>query len=121
MSQFKWDSRKIRAAELLAEGDLTQEEVGLSCDESNPVTRFSIIRWLECPEFSKRVDELVEETGLARKSEVIKLCKKQVRDRLNNDDKDSALDWLKQLSKIQGWEKQQVDHTGNISLKWEDE
>ncbi|MFH1282444.1 MAG: hypothetical protein ABII27_02125, partial [bacterium] len=62
-----------------------------------------------------------EETGLARKSEVIKLCKKQVRDRLNNDDKDSALDWLKQLSKIKGWEKQQVDHTGNISLKWEDE
>ena len=54
----------------------------------------TIQRWLLLPEFSEEVDRLVFLTGIARKSERLKITKRIARNLGDTTEKD-LLDWLK--------------------------
>jgi len=56
-NNFDWSKSAIDAAEMLADGRQSQEEVA----ERVGVSRSTIRRWLKDPEFAAKVDELVDE------------------------------------------------------------
>lgn len=75
--QWRWDARKLRAAELIAMGvpvsDIVKDpEVGVK-------SRAVIYGWYNHPEFKEHVDALVMETGFAAKRERIAGMKRVTR------------------------------------------
>ena len=57
MAEFVWTNQKEEAAQLLSDGRLTHEAIGLKVG----VHRVTIAKWNSLPEFSARVEELNEE------------------------------------------------------------
>jgi len=94
MSPFEWNESRARAAIGLAEGK-TQQQVA---DESD-ITRRTVQRWLEHPEFAAEVDRLSLMVGIASRAERLRIAKRVIRQIVKDDqkiktDKD-LLDWLK--------------------------
>lgn len=56
---FKWNGRRERAAVLLAEDELTDEEIAASVD----ITRRQLTTWKQHPEFAQRVQDLARRLG----------------------------------------------------------
>lgn len=94
MSPFEWNESRSRAAMGLAEGK-TQQQVA---DESD-ITKRTVQRWLEHPEFAAEVDRLTLLTGISLRSERLRIIKRIIRQSVKDEqkiktDKD-VLDWLK--------------------------
>jgi hypothetical protein len=92
-SAFRWTERSAKAAILLADGSTqkaTAEAVG--------VTDRAVRLWLAHPEFGAEVDRLTLMMGIASRAERLRIAKRLVRQRVDNEhiesDKD-LLDWLK--------------------------
>jgi predicted transcriptional regulator len=92
-SVFRWTERAARAAILLADGQTqkaTAEAVG--------VTDRAVRLWLERPEFGAEVDRLTLMMGIASRAERLRIAKRLIRQRVQDEhiesDKD-LLDWLK--------------------------
>jgi hypothetical protein len=62
MADFKWDNKRSLAAQLLAEGKLTDDQIA----ETVGVSAQTIRNWQAAPEFAGRVEDLVSE--FARKA-----------------------------------------------------
>ena len=96
MSLFRWTPKRDKAALALADGD-TQEQAAKKAG----VTRRTILRWLDNPEFSNEVDRLTFMTGVATRAGRLKIAKKVVQGRVENYSypisKADLLDWLKFL------------------------
>lgn len=58
-TEFKWNKPKEEAAQLLAEGELVDEEVA----EKTGISRRQIIRLKQSPEFAARVEEITKDLG----------------------------------------------------------
>lgn len=90
---FNWTPRRRKAASLLSDG-YTIKEVA----QAVKVSTRSIDFWKHETEFASEVDRLTMETGIAQRSERIKIVKQLTRQKLINGlvitDKD-LLDWLK--------------------------
>lgn len=56
-SAFNWTGAREKAAALLAEDRLSDEEISTDCG----VTRQTLARWKQAPEFQARIDTLVSE------------------------------------------------------------
>jgi len=94
MTFFKWNGKRVRAAQLLAEG-YNQQEVCQDVGVSDRTVR----RWVADIEFSQEVDRLTHMFGLATRAERLRLAKRVIRERLEHtsippSSKD-LLDWLK--------------------------
>jgi len=94
MAVFKWNGKRIRAAQMLAEGYNQQE----TCQEVGVSDR-TVRRWVANIEFSQEVDRLTHMFGLATRAERLRLAKRVIRERLSHtaippSNKD-LLDWLK--------------------------
>ena len=94
MAPFKWNGKRIRAAQLLAEG-YNQQEVCQDIGVSDRTVR----RWVADIDFSQEIDRLTHMFGLATRAERLRLAKRVIRERLNHtaippSNKD-LLDWLK--------------------------
>lgn len=61
---WRWTPKRRKAAELIAQGDLTQVEVGRECGVSDRMIR----HWRKAPEFMNYVHELEEATRAEAKS-----------------------------------------------------
>ena len=96
MSLFRWTPKRDKAALALTDGD-TQEQAAKKAG----VTRRTILRWLDNPEFSNEVDRLTFMTGVATRAGRLKIAKKVVQGRVENTSypisKADLLDWLKFL------------------------
>lgn len=57
MSDFEWSDKAVRAAELLAEGKLTYNQIVADLD----IGRMTFWRWREHPQFMARVEEHLDE------------------------------------------------------------
>lgn len=71
LNDFQWDERRTKAAQMLAEGERSQEEIA----KIIKVTRKTLWEWMQYPAFTARVDKIVEQTyealklsGIARKA-----------------------------------------------------
>jgi hypothetical protein len=58
VTPWQWTEDRERAAILIAEGELVNQEIATQCS----VHRRQILRWKKIPEFAARVKELTEET-----------------------------------------------------------
>jgi hypothetical protein len=94
MSAFRWNKKRSAIALALAEGK-TQREVSRECRVSDRHIR----RLLRDTEFSAEVDRLSLIVDTASRAERLRIAKRAIRQKLNDDstvetDKD-LLDWLK--------------------------
>lgn len=94
MAGFKWDKKKIEVSLGLAEGKTVKETA-----ENTATGERTIYNWKLDPEFSAEVDRLTLMMGIASKAERLRMVKKLVRQRMDEDgniqsEKD-VLDWLK--------------------------
>src|SRR5689334_3338666 len=90
---FQWDETRNQAAILLADG-LSQLAVAKAVRRS-PRT---IYTWLQHPDFSAEVDKLTLMMGIASRAERLRIAKRVVRQRVQDEHVDSdkdLLDWLK--------------------------
>lgn len=100
MAGFRWTSKRLRCAQLLAEGYTFKETAAQA-----GVGERSIYRWQTAnPEFSTRVNELALEMGLALRAERVRLAKRIIRKRLElaeaqglQPTEKDLLDWAKFL------------------------
>ena len=76
LAGFKWDERRNLAAQLVAEGRKTNEEIATECG----VARQTFDLWNSSPEFKARVAQIVADSAEALKKEGIRLRE----NRLNN-------------------------------------
>jgi len=93
-AQFEWNETRSRAAMGLADGK-TQQQVADDCD----VSRRTIVRWLEHPEFAAEVDRLTLLTGIALRAERLRIVKRVIRQSVKDDQEiktaKDILEWLK--------------------------
>lgn len=90
---FRWDSQRDRAAIALAAGK-THKEAAADAECSDRTIR----NWLENDEFAAEVDRLTLLTGIASKSERLRICKRVVRQLTNGSEiktEKDLLDWFK--------------------------
>lgn len=74
MPEFAWTQNALIAAQLVAEGDLTQHQIAERAD----VTRQTLYVWRKAPEFASRVNELREEFRQAIRQRGIAIIEKRV-------------------------------------------
>lgn len=70
-----WTKQRVQAAQLVAQGDLTQAEIA----EKLKVGQRSIERWCADPQFQARVASIVEETAQQIKAQGIRLKENRVK------------------------------------------
>jgi transcriptional regulator with XRE-family HTH domain len=76
---FAWSNRSVVAAQLLAEGNLRQDEVA----ERVNVHRNTLLRWLKSSEFTNRIDSIVDEHRKAVRRRGLAILERRV-DALND-------------------------------------
>ena len=94
MRPFKWTTKREKAALALAQGYTVKKSA-----EQAGVNRSTVERWKKVLDFSLEVDRLTLLTGIATRSERLRIAKKAVRQKTKEDGtvrtgKD-LLDWLK--------------------------
>lgn len=94
MAVYIWTAKKSQAAMLFAEG-FTYKQVA----EKAKLGERTLYRWMNDIEFSSEVDRLSLMVGIASKAERLRLAKRFIRSKLENNgtpisEKD-FLDWLK--------------------------
>lgn len=118
-SQFVWDETKLKAAEAVAKGDCTQNQIVTELG----VSRRTLIRWAEHPEFQTKVNEIIADIDIAQKAERIKIAKKEIKRvimRLDlNEDKPTSRD-LVALLKFVAEEVGDYSEHKTIKFIWDD-
>jgi len=99
---FVWDEVKQKIAEAVAKGDRPLKDI---------LTEFKInermfYRWKKHPDFQRKIDEIIQDIDIAQKSERIKIAKRVIRQKLEQDagnlSKKDLLDWLKYVGEELG-------------------
>lgn len=83
MTVFEWSRGRLEAAQLIAYGELSQDEIAARLQ----ITRRTLYEWRQEPDFAARVDEVVGEIKAVLNRLAISHVERRV-DRLNRD-------WLK--------------------------
>lgn len=121
-SGFTWNAKRLKAAELIAAGEMTHADVAKACS----VNRSTVSEWHMHEEFKEKVREFVLLDERATKAGIVQRALKTLKDKSSDAkmDKSTELDYLKFIAKIQGHEveRSQVEHSGGVSinLKLED-
>jgi hypothetical protein len=99
---FEWDERKQKAAEAIAKGDRSVKEILAEFK----ITEAMFYRWKKHPEFQRKIDEIIQDIDIAQKSERIRIAKKVIRQKMEQDahnlSKKDLLDWLKYVGEEMG-------------------
>lgn len=83
MTVFEWSRGRLEAAQLIAYGELSQDEIAARLQ----ITRRTLYEWRQEPDFAARVDEVVGEIKAVLNHLAISHVERRI-DRLNRD-------WLK--------------------------
>ncbi len=99
-SVFTWDEKKLKAAEMFAEGYRAK-----AISDKVETSKESILNWYAHPEFKTYVDEIILETGMAIKNMRIGMLKRLASDmerafyiKLEDLERDPSYERLKDLS-----------------------
>lgn len=110
----EWTERKLKTAIALSEGIETQREISarVGVDES------TISHWKQEPEFLKKVDDMT--LALERHTLAGMLRRIDSKQNLTTVKKDEWTKLEEMKSKLLGFDKQKVEHSGEvgISLQW---
>jgi hypothetical protein len=106
-TKWNWTGQRLKAAKLIAAGDMTQEQVAKECS----VIRQTINGWCQQPEFKEKVTEFVLLDERATKAGILKRAMKSLdkKSELVETDKTTELDYLKFISDFVGHTKQNTD------------
>lgn len=113
VTDFQWSENKLSVAQSIAEGKKTYAEIA----EEHDINERTIYRWKEKPEFMKKVDELTLECELASRAGILRQLFKgaEIKSKNIEDDKNTLLDYLKEIGDLQGLKKQKVEQDINIT------
>ena len=111
-TKFQWTKKKYEVAEALAIGIKTQEQIANDCG----VARKTIWVWMQKTEFREHVDKLTLENERATRAGILRQLFKgaEIKSKNIEDDKNTLLDYLKEIADIQGHKKQKVEHSGSV-------
>jgi predicted DNA-binding protein (UPF0251 family) len=114
ITKWNWTGQRLKAAKLMAVGDMTHEEIAKECD----VKRETVSRWNAVPEFKEKVVELVLLDERATKAGILKRAFNTLEKKSENagDDKTTELDYLKFIADLMGHTKQTIKHEGNAGV-----
>jgi transposase-like protein len=94
MSAFRWTDKAAAVALTLADG-ATREQAAKAHD----ITERTVYRWLQNEEFAEEVDRLTLMTGIASRAERLRVAKRAIKQRIDDQgttySKADLLDWLK--------------------------
>lgn len=110
-----YSGKKFKAALMLSEGIKTQKEIAKEVN----TTTVTISRWKQDPEYKALIDKLTLENDLASRAGLLRAMYKGAslkEDNIKND-KSTHLDYMKGIAKVQGLESQNVNVTGEVSIK----
>lgn len=115
---FKWTPQRKKAALLLSEGTLTNEEVA----QETRIHFTTLYEWKKSPVFLAEVDRLTLENELATRAGLVRFALKALKDKKDavSTDKNTALDWAKFIADIQGHVKKQVGLDANMKHEVKD-
>jgi DNA-binding XRE family transcriptional regulator len=115
-TEFKWTWQRTKAAKLIAEGELNQEEIAKECH----VVRQTVSGWNQSPEFKEKVMELVLLDERATKAGILRRALKtlEAKARQAAEDKTTELDYLKFIADLVGITDQspQVNITNAVGI-----
>lgn len=111
-TEFEWSENKLKVAKLLSEGTMTHEEIANECN----IARITIFRWKKFPDFMEKIDEFTLSHERATKAGLLRECYKGLYLKSDNieGDRTTHLDYVKQITEIQGLKKQKVEHSGSV-------
>lgn len=100
LTKWNWSWQRMKAAELMATTPKTHEEIADECN----VTRETVTRWNQVPEFKEKVTEFVLLDERATKAGILKRALTTLEKKSENagDDKTTELDYLKFISDLMG-------------------
>jgi hypothetical protein len=106
-TKWNWNPRRLKAAELIAVGKMTHEEIAKECS----VNRSTVSEWNMHPEFKEKVMDLILLDERATKAGILKRAMDSLEKKTEkvDDDKTTELDYLKFISEFQGHTKQGGD------------
>ncbi|WP_292467270.1 hypothetical protein [Methanolobus sp.] len=113
-TKWNWNSRRLKAAKLLATTTMTHGDIAKECG----VRRDTVSWWNLFPEFKDKVNEFVLLDERATKAGILKKALKTLDAKSDKaaDDKNTELDYLKFVSELQGHTKHDVDVTINNAV-----
>lgn len=110
--KFKWTKDKLKVAKLLAEGELSHGEIaGIFQKKQQFISRLK-----ENPEFLEKIDEFILADARATKAGILKaaLDAGKIKEKDIKTDKSTYLDYLKLIADLQGHNKKQIEHSGEL-------
>jgi predicted transcriptional regulator len=113
-TKWNWNPRRLKAAELMAVGKMTHEEIAKECS----VNRSTVSEWNMHPEFKEKVMDLILLDERATKAGILKRAFNTLEKKSENagDDKTTELDYLKFIADLMGHTKQTIKHEGNAGV-----
>ncbi|MCS3923870.1 phBC6A51 family helix-turn-helix protein [Methanosalsum natronophilum] len=116
IKNWTWNKRRLKAAKLLARGDMKQTDIAKECG-INPYTFYN---WNHTPEFKEKVAELVLLDERATKAGILQraLTTLEKKSELVGTDKSTELDYLKFIANLKGLtdNRSQVNITNAIGI-----
>ena len=109
---FKWNRGKLLAAKEIADGSKTHGEIA----KELKITQQTISRWKQFPEFLEKIDEFILADARATKAGILKaaLDAAEIKKKHIEDDKSTYLDYIKTIADVQGHNKKQIEHSGEL-------
>lgn len=109
---FVWTPQRKQAALLISEGTKNYEDIAFEVGVEDRTLR----RWRQSEVFTEEVSRLTLANEKATKEGLLRLSYKAIEEKIGNlkDDKNTALDWAKFISDLQGHTKQKIELDANM-------
>lgn len=117
--KFNWTKKKLNIAKEISTGIKSQRQIAEELD----VHESTISKLKQHPDFMTKVNEFTLAHELATKGGILRELMNGVHMKRKKieDDRSTALDFLKEINEMLGYKKQHVEHSGidtiNINIK----
>lgn len=115
-AKFNWSTKRKNAAFLLSLGTKNYNQIA----EEVGIHRDTLFEWRQIPEFMEKVDTLILTNENFTRAGLLKNCLRglDIKEHYISEDKNTYLDYIKEIAELQGYVKQKVDvkaeHSGQI-------
>jgi hypothetical protein len=116
--KFTWTQKRKNAAFLLSIGGKNHQQIA---DEVG-INRDTLFEWKKREEFLEEVDRLTLKNENFTRAGLLKNCLGglRIKERYIDDDKNTYLDYIKEIAELQGFVKQKIDldnkHSGKVEV-----
>lgn len=109
---FKWTSQKKKAAFMLSTGTNSLPYIARELE----ITERTLFNWRQCPEFVEEIEKQTLKNENFTRAGLLRNCLKgmKIKESYIADDKNTYLDYIKQISDLQELTKQKLQVDGQI-------